>query len=132
MEWREKNVPLEKISDIIANVLRLNGYDQIFVDVETNSKDPDDRLFRISASKKVILGNSKTRLPPIKFQVRGRSDHFLVAFQWEDDLSDVIDSTILGLVGVGLEAIRTVHRKRLGKKYWNQITRRIDSFSNYT
>ena len=127
MELREKNIPLEGISDIITSVLRLNGYDQIFVDIETSSKDSEDRLFRITASKKVILGNSKTRLPPIKYQVRGKPDHFLVAFQWEDDLSDVIDSTILGLVGVGLEAIRTVRRKRLGKKFWNQITKRIDS-----
>jgi hypothetical protein len=53
IELWKKNIPLEGISDIITNVLRLNGYDQIFVDVETNSTDSEDRLFRISASKKV-------------------------------------------------------------------------------
>jgi hypothetical protein len=130
MEFLDKNVQLEYISDIITNVLRLNGYDEIFVDVETNSKDYGDRLFRITASKKVILGNSKTRQPPIKFQIRGKSDHFLVAYQWQDDFSDVVDSVIFGWIGVGLEAIRTIRRKKLGKKYWKLITKEINSISN--
>jgi len=128
-ELLDKNIQLEEISDIITKVLRLNGYDKIFVDVETNSKDHEDRLFRIMASKKSILGNSTTRHPPIKFQIRGKPDHFLVAYQWEDDFSDVIDSTILGWVGVGLEAIRTVRRNKLGKKYWKRIIQEINSIS---
>lgn len=42
VELWKKNIPLEGVSDIITNVLRLNEYDQIFVDVETNSRDPEN------------------------------------------------------------------------------------------
>lgn len=124
-EFSGKNVPLETISDIITKTLRFYGYDQIFVDVEKNSLDEEDRLFRITANKKGTLGNSTTKLPPIKFQIRGKPNYFLVAQQWNNDRSDLADSILFGPTGIGIGMVRSLRRNRLGKKYWDLIEKRI-------
>ena len=125
-EFSAKNVPLETISDIITKTLRIYGYDKIFVDVETNPKDEDDRLFRIQAFKKGKFGDSTTLLPPIKFQIRGKSSYFLIAQQWINDRSDLADSIILGFTGIVIGMVRSLQRKRMEKKYWSLIEKRID------
>jgi len=125
-EFSGKNVPLEAVSDIITKTLHFYGYDKVLVDVETNSLDEEDRLFRITANKKGTLGNSTTQLPPIKFQVRGKPGYFLVAQQWNNDRSDLADSILFGPLGIGIGMVRSFRRNRLEKKYWDLIEKRIN------
>ena len=124
MEFSDKLVNLDQLSEEINNMLRADGYNKISLDVETNSQDNDDRIFRIEAYKKGVFWESRTRLPPIKLQIRGKPDHFLIAQQWSSVDSDAISGVIMGTFDLYL--IRSLRRRKLEKKYRNLIIQKIE------
>lgn len=132
MEFSDKLVDLDRLSDEITNMLRTDGYNKILLDVETNSKDNEDKLFRIEAYKKGVIWESRTQLPPIKLQIRGKPDHFLIAQQWSSVDSDTISGVILGSVGGTLYLIRTLRRRKLEKKYRNWLIQKIELLNKQT